>query len=56
MHENPVYREWWAFVQDRGHRRRVVVAHGSEGWDAFDEGLGNGECEALETNEQTKRR
>ena len=30
-------------VQNWCHRRRVVVARGSEGWDALDEELSDGE-------------
>ena len=32
-------------VQNWCHRRRVVVARGSEGWDALDEELSDGEWE-----------
>ena len=32
-------------VKNRSHRRRVTVARGSEGWDALDEELSDGEWE-----------
>ena len=32
-------------VQNRSHRRRVAVGRGSEGWDALDEELSDGEWE-----------